>query len=88
MSTRIIFLTTFKGDRKILCREERCDFSVQCKSLKFNADAAPPPSLLARNRSFLTHHQEEQRSVAEPSLSPIHAFQINQLPAILLSFLI
>jgi hypothetical protein len=44
---------------KIRYREKRRDFSVQCKSLKFKADTAPPPLLLARNRSFLTHHREE-----------------------------
>lgn len=61
-------------------REETVTFQ-----LTFNTGAASPALPLAGNRSFLTHHGEEP---GRALISPIHAFQINQLPAILLSFLI
>lgn len=42
----LFFPTMIKVDMKICCREQRrdSDFSVRCKSLKFNTDTAPPPS--------------------------------------------
>lgn len=65
MPTRIFFPALIKVDIKICCRERRrdSDFSSQCRLLTFNTGTASPALLLARNRSFLTHHGEEHGSV-------------------------